>query len=406
MLRLTPGHAEEAALVAAARAVPASSPAYPSLAFDRARLLIREGKLDEARALAAVMAKASAAWPPSAVNQLRAVQLRLATSFDGFLAAAIHQPVGFASDDDESPDGRLPAAQALSYDALDIVNERLPLSRLIDAAADAAWPEHLREEARLAALTRALLLDDRDAARRVDAEVRKAYPDLAAISTPWRPSTPEERRFFVSLLLSRRPGLRPFMTGGQRRSSFDWSVTPPTVTPDALDEPDQMRDNWWCALSPSSAGSISPISRACTALRCARRCRDGRTLRGSRSGTAGRVPDGGGTGAGRGRVAGAGRDRGGARFLRPRGAGLGGDALDGRAPGGGAAPRGAGDTSGMHHRREWRRLTTGVHAAPQALPAQPVGGADAVLVPLIPALPTVGAADRERDQTAGSFWRV
>ena len=51
------------------------------------------------------MAKASAAWPPSAVNQLRAVQLRLATSFDGFLAAAIHQPVGFASDDDESPTG-------------------------------------------------------------------------------------------------------------------------------------------------------------------------------------------------------------------------------------------------------------------------------------------------------------
>ena len=89
MLRLTPGHADEAALVAAARAVPASSPAYPSLAFQRARLLIREGKLDEARALAAEMAEASAAWPPSAVNQLRAVQLRLATSFDGFLAAAI-----------------------------------------------------------------------------------------------------------------------------------------------------------------------------------------------------------------------------------------------------------------------------------------------------------------------------
>ena len=43
------------------------------------------------------------------------------------------------------------------------------------------------------------------------------------------------------------------MTGGQRRSSIDWSVAPPAVTPDALDEADQMRDNWWCALSPSSA---------------------------------------------------------------------------------------------------------------------------------------------------------
>jgi hypothetical protein len=255
MLRLTPGHADEAALVAAARAVPASSPAYPSVAFDRARLLILEAKFDEARALAAGMAKASAAWPPSAVNQLRAVQLRLATSFDGFLAAAIQQPVGFVSDDTEGP-GLSPADQALSNDALDIVNERLPLSRLIDAAAHPAWPEFLRAEARLAALTRALLLDDREAARRVDADVRKAHPDLATdLDAVNAAPTPEERRFLVALLLARRPGLRPFMTGGQRRSSIDWSVTPPTVTPDPLDQADQMRDNWWCSLSPSSAGS-------------------------------------------------------------------------------------------------------------------------------------------------------
>jgi hypothetical protein len=84
MLRVTPGHADEAPLVAAARAVPAPSPAYPSLAFHRARLQILEEKLDEARALAAEMARVSTGWPPSAVNQVRAVQLRLAASFDGF----------------------------------------------------------------------------------------------------------------------------------------------------------------------------------------------------------------------------------------------------------------------------------------------------------------------------------
>ena len=261
MLRLTPGHAEEAALVAAARAVPASSPAYPSLAFDRARLLIREAKFDEARALAAAMAKASAAWPPSAVNQLRAVQLRLATSFDGFLAAAVQQPVAFVSDDDEGP-GLSPAGPALSNDALDIVNERLPLSRLIDAAANPAWPELLREEARLAALTRALLLDDRDAVRRVDADVRKAHPDLAAdLDAVAAAPTRQERRFLVALLLSRRPGLRPFMTGGQRRSTVDWNVTPPTVT--------RIR-----SMSPTRCGTTGGarcrrhrwvrISRACT----------------------------------------------------------------------------------------------------------------------------------------------
>ena len=50
----------------------------------------------------------------------------------------------------------------------------------------------------------------------------------------------------------------------------------------------------------------------------------------------------------------------------------------------------AGDTSRLHHRPEWRCVTRGVHAAPQALPAQRVGDPDAVLVPLIPALPTAG----------------
>jgi hypothetical protein len=258
MLRLKPGHADEAALVAAARAVPASSPAYPSLAFHRARLLIREAKFDEARALAGEMAKASAAWPPSAVNHLRALQVRLATSFDGFLAAAVQQPVGWASDDNGDVADLRATAAALSADALDIVNERLPLSRLIDAAANPAWPEPLRAEARLAALTRGLLLDDRDAVGRVDAGVRKAYPAVAAdLDAVAAAPTPEERRFLVTLLLSRRPGLRPFMTSGQRRNAIDWSVTPPAVTPDPLEEPDGLRDNWWCALSPSPAASGS-----------------------------------------------------------------------------------------------------------------------------------------------------
>ena len=260
MLRLTPGHGDEAALVAAARAVPASAPAYPSLAFHRARLLIREAKFDEARALAAEMSAASTAWPPSAVNQLRAVQLRLATSFEGFLTAAMQQPVGFASDEGGDLDGLglRTTMPALSDDALDIVNERLPLSRLIDAAANGAWPERLRGEARLAALTRALLLDDVDAVQRVDAGVRTAYPALAGdLDAVAAAPTRDERRFLVALLLSRRPGLRPFMTSGQRRSAIDWNATPPTVTPIPLEEADGLRDNWWCALSPSPSGSTA-----------------------------------------------------------------------------------------------------------------------------------------------------
>jgi len=253
MLRLTPGHADEAALVAAARAVPATSPAYPSLAFHRARLLIRAAKVDDARMLMAELTQVSASWPPSAINQLRAVQLRLAPTFDAFLAASYQQPVGFSSEDNQDIATLVrPQQPALTPDALDIVNERLPLSRLIEASASTAWPDALRADARLAAMTRALLLDDMEAVRRLDPDVRTVDAALAAdLDAVKAAATRDERRFLVTLLLERRPGLRPFMTSGVRRSTIDWAVTPPSVTPDPLEEPDGLRDNWWCALSPS-----------------------------------------------------------------------------------------------------------------------------------------------------------
>jgi hypothetical protein len=253
MLRVTPGHADEAALVTAARAVPPTAPAYASLAFHRARLLIRAGRLDDARTLAAEMAKASAAWPRSAVNQLRAVQLRLAATFDAFLVASLQKPVGFAAEDNvDIATLGTPEWPALSSDGLDIVNERLPLSRLIDASDHAAWPDSVRAQATLAAVTRALLLDDMDALKRLGPDRRKydasLESDLDAVKAA---PTREERRFLTVLLLARRPGLRPFMISGERRSTIDWSPIPPKVTPDPLTEPDGLRDNWWCALSPS-----------------------------------------------------------------------------------------------------------------------------------------------------------
>jgi hypothetical protein len=116
---------------------------------------------------------------------------------------------------------------------------------------------------RLAALTRALLVDDMDVVRRVDADVRKARPELAAdLDAVAAAPTREERRFLVTLLLARRPGLRPFMTSGQRRITADWGVTPPRITPIPLEEADGLRDNWWCALSPSPVGSTTAIYQA------------------------------------------------------------------------------------------------------------------------------------------------
>jgi hypothetical protein len=66
-----------------------------------------------------------------------------------------------------------------------------------------------------------------------------------------------ERRFAIAALLLRYPGLRPFMIGGQRRVDMDWSKTPPSVTYTGLGDIDELRDNWWCALTPSPTASVS-----------------------------------------------------------------------------------------------------------------------------------------------------
>jgi len=260
MMRVPPGHADEAALAAAASRVEPASPAYPVLAFHRARLLIREGKLDDARAVTAQMAERSKTWPAGAVNAVRALQLRLATTFDAWLAAAVRTPVGFASDDIEDA-GTLGGSTApdIAPDAIEVINERLPLSRLVEAVHHPALPARLQRNVLTAALTRALLIGDVDTARRLDSDARLAYPELGPELDAWlKVTAADERLFATTALLLRYPGLRPFVTIGQRRTTGDWSKQPPAWTDDPLTELDGLRDNWWCGVAPSPHEGTGP----------------------------------------------------------------------------------------------------------------------------------------------------
>ena len=142
--------------------------------------------------------------------------------------------------------------------------------------------------------------------------------------------TREERRS-SSRCCSPPPGLRPFMTGGQRRA-VDWSVAPPTVTPDALDEADHCGKLVVRAVAVTGSFRYQPYQPGCLAHRRAPRRRDGRPLRGRRRCRRPRS-DGGGTVAAAREWQALTRSRR-RPSLRPRGAGLGGDAPDRRASGG------------------------------------------------------------------------
>jgi hypothetical protein len=257
LMRVPHNHPYEAALVDGASKVATTSPAYPTLAFHRARLLIRELRLDEARTVTAQMAAASKTWPPGAVNAVRALQLRLATTFDAWLTAAVRTPVGFASDDieDAGTPGRS-AVPDIAPDAIEAINERLPLARLVEAVHHPALAARLQRNFLTAALTRALIIGDVDTVRRLDPDVRRAYPELAPELDAWEKVTaPDERLFATTAMLLRYPGLRPFVTMGQRRATADWSTQPPTWTDESLTELDGLRDNWWCAIARSPVAS-------------------------------------------------------------------------------------------------------------------------------------------------------
>ena len=78
-------------LLKAASAIAPASPAYPTIAFHRARLLLLSGRAAEARAVLNTLQRSH--LPPSANNLVKAARLATAWTFDEYLDAAVRSPV-------------------------------------------------------------------------------------------------------------------------------------------------------------------------------------------------------------------------------------------------------------------------------------------------------------------------
>jgi hypothetical protein len=208
------GHARQSEMLAAAAAVGESSPAYPTLAFHQARLLLLAGDVNSARS---VLARAIAApgMPVSSVNLFKAARLLTARTLDDFLADAVRQPV-----DEDSPAIGQPLDPSdreptFDRDAIDVLNERMPMSMLLDVGRRTAIPRTLRHNIVLAVFTRAVLLRD-------VAAVRAALPEAAAVEPTLRlalkplQDTSDDRMLLSegALILLAHPGMRPFVESG------------------------------------------------------------------------------------------------------------------------------------------------------------------------------------------------
>jgi hypothetical protein len=237
-------------LVTAAAAVDHNSPAFPSLTFHSARLLLAAGRLDEGRALLdRTLANDRANLSASAVNRLLGQRMMLAANLDDFLRAAQRKPAGFSDDNDgrEIPDEEDQTKELtkdakffFAADAAGIFNQAMPVALINDAARSTVPAANLRRDLAQAAFVRAALLDERATALQAAATLATLQPELQPFITAYeRAATPEARRFAAAFMSLKFPGLRPYVSAGIGRTT-------------AMNEIDSYRDNYWCADPPVS----------------------------------------------------------------------------------------------------------------------------------------------------------
>ena len=227
-------------LLSAAETIKPGMPAYDTVFYHRVRLLIALHRNDEARALLDPAIAATAGRPPDSYrNALLGERMHIARNFAEFLADAPRTVLETSSQGAEDLHGQCnerahavnePAAcpeaehpLAFDDDAARILNQRLPLSRLIEAAHSPSLPQNLREEVAVIAWTRAVMMEDDKSATALAPLLPKALGLSAASGTG----------FAANLAILRNPGIRPYLEGGVARvASYSYF--------------DDFHNNWWC----------------------------------------------------------------------------------------------------------------------------------------------------------------
>jgi hypothetical protein len=240
LMWLSPGDSETADAIAASREVAETSPAYLTLAWHRVRLLIGEGKNDDARSELDRML-GTPSLPAGVDNLLRYHRLKLASDLAEFEKFAIrrgeflmyiYDPVTKLSaiplplrpaKRDSFVAGMLdwrseifsknPAY--LDTDATVGMSFFMPLPMLAKIALSDSVPPHLKRDIGLSAWTRAVLLDDVETARPLAVLLAQFYPQFADGWKSYRAATDAEvRKAEAAILLLRLPAARPWVDGG------------------------------------------------------------------------------------------------------------------------------------------------------------------------------------------------
>ncbi len=235
MMFLAPGDADAAEAMAAAQAIDAGSPAYYTLTWHRLRLLIDQGKADEARSeLDRIIAKTD--LPEGVGNLMRYQRLKLARDLAEFATYAVRRGEFIMYFYDPSTDlasRPLPLpptkwdsymagvlgwrteltqkdAPAIDADAAYAISTFMPQPMMAKVVLSPGLPANIKRDLALAVFTRAALLDDAETGKLMAEALAGFFPQFADGWKSYRSAgDAPARRVEAALLLLKLPASRP-----------------------------------------------------------------------------------------------------------------------------------------------------------------------------------------------------
>jgi hypothetical protein len=236
LMYLDPDDSETAEAMTAAQAIDAASPAYYTLAWNRLRLMIGQGKAQEARAeLDRIIATPS--LPEGVGNLMRYLRLKLARNIGEFAASAVRRGefimylydprTGLAATALPLPRIKwdIDAARVLAWrtelaekdapaidvDAAYAMSSFMPVPMMARVVVAPGLPANIKRDLALATFTRAVLLDDAETGKAMAEALAPFFPQFADGWKSYRNAADAPaRKVEAALLLLKLPAARPY----------------------------------------------------------------------------------------------------------------------------------------------------------------------------------------------------
>ncbi|MFZ1701687.1 MAG: hypothetical protein WBO10_02255 [Pyrinomonadaceae bacterium] len=255
-------------LLEAAEEISRSSPAWTTISFHRARILLQLGKTAEAKRLLDEMLATRDELTTSARNSVMSLRLNMAETLEDFLKFSLKKPFAFDFSGDVGTIEDIIAREKSWYDpetykdgreaydrqveeryrehrewqgrhlfddeTIDVFNQHFPTTQLIEVFRSPGLPDYMRDRFAIAVWTRAFLLNDAASLSKMTNELAKYRPELAKALEPVAAAkTTAARENAMLYFLLKNPLLSPYVETGIGKENNEqeaWSS-----------------DDWWCA---------------------------------------------------------------------------------------------------------------------------------------------------------------